>query len=268
MEQSGESLTRNYLEKRNSKSIRTGDENSKYDAASAFRHKTDVLTRGQIDVNPVKTFDLSKPRKVYSSTADNEEYLLKRPLDIGISFIGILFSFPLWTIIAIAIWLEDRGPIFYFQERLGRDGRNFNLIKFRSMVVDAESDTGAIWAKEHDHRVTRVGRLLRASAMDELPQLVNIAKGDISLVGPRPERPELSKQFNMYIANFNHRVKVKPGLTGLAQVFGKYDSSPKHKLKYDLLYIKKQSLFLDLKLILLSFWITFRGKWESREKKF
>lgn len=268
MEQSRESLTSDYLEKRNPKSMRTSDQNIKYDGASSFPHYLDVLAKEQIETRPHKTFDWPRLRKILSSAADNEEYLLKRPFDMGVSLIGILFSFPLWILIAIAIWVEDRGPIFYFQERIGRDGRNFKLIKFRSMVVDAENDTGAVWAKEDDHRVTRVGKLLRASAMDELPQLINIAKGDISLVGPRPERPELAKQFNLYISNFNHRVQVKPGLTGLAQVFGKYDTSPEHKLKYDLLYIKKQSLFLDLKLILLSFWITFRGKWESREKKF
>jgi lipopolysaccharide/colanic/teichoic acid biosynthesis glycosyltransferase len=122
-------------------------------------------------------------------------------------------------------------------------------------------------ATENDPRVTRVGRILRATAMDELPQLWNIFKGDMSFVGPRAERPELVEKYANRVRDYRNRFFVKPGLTGIAQVYGKYDSLPEHKLKYDLLYIKKQSFCLDLKLIFLSFWITFRGKWESREKK-
>lgn len=135
------------------------------------------------------------------------------------------------------------------------------------MIKDAEKHTGAVWASENDTRITRVGRILRATAMDEFPQLLSILKGDMSFVGPRPERPELVTLFNGGISNYDLRHNVRPGLTGLAQIFGKYDSPPKHKLKYDLLYVRKQSFWLDLKLIFLSFWVTLRGKWESRQKK-
>ena len=195
------------------------------------------------------------------------ENKIKRIFDLFLSGAGILLSLPLWIIIAIAIWLEDRGPIFYEQERVGKDGKIFRILKFRSMIKDAEKHTGAVWASENDPRVTRVGRVLRATAMDELPQLWNILKGDMSFVGPRPERPELVKEFTKKFPDFQKRFAIKPGLTGIAQVYGKYDTPPQHKLKYDLLYIKKQSFLLDLKLIFLSFWITFRGKWESRERK-
>ncbi len=193
--------------------------------------------------------------------------MIKRLFDILLSSIGIIGSSPLWLLFSIAIKLEDRGPIFYTQKRMGKDGRVFNALKFRSMIPDAEKHTGAVWATENDPRVTKVGRILRATAMDELPQLVNILKGDMSFVGPRCERPELVREFAAKITNYNRRFLVRPGLTGVAQVFGKYDTPPQHKLKYDLLYIKNQSFLLDLKLIFLSFWITFRGKWESREKK-
>jgi lipopolysaccharide/colanic/teichoic acid biosynthesis glycosyltransferase len=176
-------------------------------------------------------------------------------------------SSPLWLIFSIAIWLEDRGPIFYLQERVGRDGKIFKAIKFRSMIPDAEKHSGAVWATENDPRVTKVGRILRATAMDELPQLINILKGDMSFVGPRSERPELVEKFAQRIKNYHKRFLVRPGLTGIAQVYGRYDTPPEHKLKYDLLYIKNQSFLLDLKLIFLSFWITVKGKWESRQKK-
>jgi len=170
-------------------------------------------------------------------------------------------------LIALLIWLEDRGPVFYSQDRVGKNGRIFKAMKFRSMIPDAERYTGAIWASENDPRVTKVGRILRATAMDELPQLWNIFKGDMSFVGPRAERPELVEKFVHRIHNYHHRLLVNPGLTGMAQVYGSYDTPPHQKLRYDLLYIKKHSFWLDLKLIFLSFWITFRGKWESRQKK-
>lgn len=196
-----------------------------------------------------------------------KEPFLKRPFDFTLSLIGIIISFPLWILIGLLIWLEDRGPIFYSQYRVGKDGKIFKAIKFRSMIKDAEKQTGAVWAKEDDPRITKIGRILRATAMDELPQLLSILKGDMSFVGPRPERPELVTQFNGGIPHYNFRHVVKPGLTGIAQIYGKYDTPPQHKLKYDLLYIKKQNFWLDLKLIFLSFLITFQGKWQSRKKK-
>lgn len=194
--------------------------------------------------------------------------MLKRLFDIFLSSAGIIGSSPLWLIFSLAIKLEDRGPVFYAQERVGKRGKPFWTIKFRSMVPDAEKHTGAVWASENDPRVTKVGKLLRATAMDELPQLWNIFRGDMSFVGPRAERPELVEQFSERIKNYHNRFFVPPGLTGLAQVYGSYDTPPHQKLRYDLLYIKNYSFLFDIKLIFLSFWITFRGKWESRAKRF
>lgn len=194
--------------------------------------------------------------------------ILKRPFDLILSFIGLLLSTPLWILITLAIKFEDGGPVFFSQERVGQGKRRFKILKFRSMVRDAERETGPVWASDNDHRVTRVGRLLRATAMDELPQVWNILRGDISFVGPRAERPEFVEKFREEIPNYDLRHTVRPGLTGLAQVYGRYDSDPREKLRYDILYIMKQSLWLDLRLIGLSFWITLRGKWESRSKKF
>ena len=196
------------------------------------------------------------------------EYALKRVFDFTLALLALIVSFPLWAIIGLAVRFEDGGPLFYRQERIGKGGKRFKIMKFRSMVPDAESQTGPVWAFENDARVTRVGRFLRATAMDELPQLWNILKGDISFVGPRAERPQFVEKFSREIPNYNLRHMVRPGLTGLAQIFGRYNSPPGEKFRYELLYIKRQSLILDLKLILLSFWITFRGKWESRGKKF
>jgi len=220
---------------------------------------------------------LSRFTKLYSSSADDGEYLLKRPFDIGLSFAGILFSFPLWTIIAIAIWSEDRGAPFYLSDRVGKNGKAFRYFKFRTMVPDSDKRFGPLQAKENDPRITRVGKILRITAMDELPQLLNILKGEMSFVGPRPLMPaEIEVEQNAsgeavmleQIKGYVERHSVTPGLTGIAQIFAPRDLIRKHKFRYDLFYIKKQSLILDIKLILLSFWITFRGKWESRNKKF
>jgi lipopolysaccharide/colanic/teichoic acid biosynthesis glycosyltransferase len=193
---------------------------------------------------------------------------MKRLFDIGLSGIGLVLSSPFWLIFSILVKLHDGGPVFYGQERMGRKGRVFRVLKFRSMIVDAEKNTGAVWATENDPRVTSVGRILRATAMDELPQLWNIFKGDMSFVGPRAERPELVEQFSQSIPKYRERFTVRPGLTGIAQVYGQYDTPARNKLKYDRLYIKNASLLLDLKLITLSFLITFSGKWEQRGKRF
>ncbi|MGH7829651.1 MAG: sugar transferase [Candidatus Binatia bacterium] len=196
------------------------------------------------------------------------EYSLKRAFDFILACMGLVLSLPLWLIIALAIKMEDGGPLFYRQERVGKGGKKFTLMKFRSMVPDAERQTGPVWAFQNDPRVTGVGHWLRVTAMDELPQLWNILRGDISFVGPRAERPKFVEQFRQEIANYDLRHTVQPGLTGLAQIYGSYDSDPKEKFRYECLYIKKQCFLLDLKLILLSFWITFRGKWQDRGKKF
>lgn len=200
--------------------------------------------------------------------------MLKRLFDIFLSSIGIIGSLPLWILFGLAIILEDGLPVFYLQERVGKEGKIFKGIKFRSMIKDAEKDTGPVQAVENDPRVTKVGRILRATAMDELPQLVNILKGDMSFVGPRALRPKEKevrgnpdeKEIEK-IPGYQERLAVRPGLTGLAQVYLPGEALRSEKFKYDLEYIKNQSFLFDLKLIFLSFWITFRGKWESREKK-
>jgi len=200
---------------------------------------------------------------------------LKRPFDMVLSGAGLLGSAPLWAIVALGIKLEDRGPVFYGQERVGKDGTRFKAWKFRSMIPNSDKAYGPLQARENDHRVTRVGRLLRATAMDDLPQLWNIFKGDMSFVGPRallPQEVEVNGNGQPVrmeqIPGYEARHQAPPGLTGVAQIYAPRDIPRRYKFRYDLLYIKKQSFWVDLKLIALSFWITFRGKWEHRGKKF
>jgi lipopolysaccharide/colanic/teichoic acid biosynthesis glycosyltransferase len=199
----------------------------------------------------------------------------KRSLDILLSGAGLILSAPLWPMIAAAIKLDTRGPVFYGQQRVGAGGRAFTVLKFRSMVADAERGVGPLQADENDPRITRVGRLLRATAMDELPQLVNIFRGDMSFVGPRALRPqEIDADSGgaavplEAIPGFAQRCAVPPGLTGIAQIYAPRDVSRRQKFRFDLLYIRRRSFLLDVRLILLSFWITMRGTWEAREKKF
>ena len=199
----------------------------------------------------------------------------KRTLDVALSGFGVLLSAPLWVLIAAAIKIDTRGPVFYGQPRVGEGGRIFRVLKFRSMIVDAEKDTGPLPAGEDDQRVTRVGRVLRATAMDELPQLLNIFLGDMSVVGPRALRPEeididsAGRPVPLQaIPGFAARSAIPPGLTGIAQIYARRDVSRRQKFRFDRLYIRRQSMLLDVRLILLSFWITARGTWEAREKKF
>ncbi len=199
----------------------------------------------------------------------------KRALDLSLSSAGLIASLPVWLAISLAIKLDDGGDVFYGQERVGQDGRVFRVLKFRSMVADAEARVGALQASPDDPRVTRVGRWLRATAMDELPQLLSIARGDMSFVGPRALRPgEIEVQGSGRLValedvpGFDVRCQVRPGLTGVAQIFAPRDIPRRQKFQYDKLYIRKQSFWLDVRLILLSFWITFRGTWEARGTKF
>ncbi|MDD2689865.1 MAG: sugar transferase [Candidatus Omnitrophica bacterium] len=200
--------------------------------------------------------------------------MLKRIFDFTLALSGIVLSFPLWTLISLAIYLEDGLPIFYLQERIGKEARIFRAVKFRSMIKDAEKDSGPVQAKEEDPRVTKTGRMLRATAMDELPQLINIIKGEMSFVGPRALRPQEKEVQDSSIKSvfdypgFSERNKVRPGLTGIAQIVAKRDIDRQNKFKYDLYYIKNQSFLLDLYLIIVSFLITFKGRWESRIEKF
>jgi lipopolysaccharide/colanic/teichoic acid biosynthesis glycosyltransferase len=200
--------------------------------------------------------------------------MAKRLLDVLLSGAGLVVSAPLWAIITLLIKVDDGGPVLFSQERVGRGGRRFAALKFRSMIVDAEVRTGPIQSAEHDPRVTRVGRILRATAMDELPQLWNIFRGDMSFVGPRALRPgEIEVRGNGLIEKledvpgFTDRCAVRPGLTGVAQIYAPRDVVRRRKFRYDRFYIRRRSFWLDARLILTSFWITFRGRWEVRGRK-
>ncbi len=183
----------------------------------------------------------------------------KRVFDVVLSSIGLIVAIPLMVIIGIAIKLDTKGPIFYCQERVGKNGKVYTLYKLRSMHENAE-ENGAQWAEEDDPRVTKVGRFIRKTRLDELPQLFNVLKGDMSLVGPRPERPVFTYQFNEQIPGFINRLQVKPGLTGWAQVNGGYELTPAEKLEYDLYYIENRSIWLDIKIILKTIKVVLTGK--------
>ncbi len=193
-----------------------------------------------------------------------EQRIIKRLSDIIMSSVGIIIASPFMLITAIAIKLCDGGPVLYKQKRLTRGGREFDLLKFRSMVVNAESDGVARLASEGDKRITPVGRVIRKIRFDELPQLFNIFVGDMSVVGPRPERPEITREYEKEMPEFSFRLKVKAGLTGNAQVVGKYNTTPYDKLKLDLMYIEKYSLVKDILLILKTIKIIFMPE-ESTE---
>lgn len=174
----------------------------------------------------------------------------KRLFDLGVAALCLALAAPLLLLVALAVRCSSPGPVFYLQERVGLNGRRFKLVKFRTMVEDAERLSGPVLASENDPRVTPAGRWLRSARLDELPQLFNVLKGDMSFVGPRPERPFFVERFSREIPGYRYRLKVKPGITGLAQVLGNYDTDPAGKLKYDLFYIRNYSLLLDLQIIL------------------
>lgn len=193
----------------------------------------------------------------------------KRAFDIIAVFMGHLALFPLWMfiwiVVPLAIWLNDRGSVFYRQDRVGQHGRVFTLIKFRTMIKNADQ-CGPMWTTENDHRITPIGKILRRTALDELPGVLSILKGDMSLVGPRALDVEEQKQFEREIPGFAKRLDVKPGLTGLAQVYDRTDSA-QQKLHYDLEYARRISLWLDLKLVALSVRNTLIAKWDCRSGK-
>ena len=194
----------------------------------------------------------------------------KRPFDLLVLTAVHVALLPLWallwTVIPLAIWLHDRGPIFYTQERLGKNGRTFKVYKFRSMIPDAERDTGAVWATDDDPRITPIGAFLRSRALDELPQVINMWRGDISLVGPRAERPELSAEFEALYPGFSQRLMVRPGMTGLAQIYGRYSTHPRDKLRYDMVYVRRMSPVLDVRLLVSSVLLTLRARWQDEER--
>lgn len=209
---------------------------------------SDILLRSSVDLN---LFD--SPLLLSRNTGlAIEQMFCKRLIDVVFSLLGLVISAPFFLLIAISIKLTDRGPVFYKQTRLTKDGKTFEIYKFRTMIQNAEKYSGAVLASEHDPRILLVGRLLRATRLDELPQIFNILKGEMSIVGPRPERPELAAEIEKEIPEFSYRLKVKAGLTGYAQVYGKYNTTSYDKLKLDLTYIRNYSIFLDLKLIFMT----------------
>ena len=229
--------------------------------------------------------DAELPRWVYGGRGPSREtpavsekeargYFLKRPFDAVVALIGLVIAAPLWIVFSLAIKLEDRGPVYFTQERWGRNKSKIRVYKFRSMVPNAVERFGNIQAQEHDPRVTRVGRLLRATSLDEMPQLLNIFKGDMSWVGPRAlpideiqVREEERHLPDEAIAGFETRSRLRPGLTGIAQIFASRDVPRERKYRFDAVYAGSQSLRMDMRLILLSLWITVRARWEARESK-
>ncbi len=187
---------------------------------------------------------------------------LKRILDILIAVLGILIIFPLWILIAVAIKINSKGPVFYKQERCGKNGQYFNIYKFRSMVVNAEEGIGPVWADIQDHRITKSGAFLRRFHLDETPQLINIIKGEMSFIGPRPERPYFIEKLQSEYPFYQRRLKIRPGISGWAQIKQPFDTSIKdvrQKLKYDFYYIENISLRLDLKILINTIWVVFWG---------
>lgn len=205
------------------------------------------------DYSIVQATNFTIPKKA-------ESYLhLKRLLDLILASIGLIIAIPVILISALLIVMETPGSPFYVQQRVGKNGKYFDLIKLRSMTIDAEKN-GAVWATANDPRVTKVGAFIRKTRIDELPQLISVLKGDMSIIGPRPERPYFTAKFDEEIRGFSNRLVVKPGLTGLAQVNGGYDISPKEKLAYDLEYISNLTLKLELKIMVKTVRVILTGE--------
>lgn len=220
-----------------------------YDVISGFARTNEIYGLPFIDLLPA-------PMPVW------EQYV-KRLIDVVVSACILLGGLPLWVLIALLIRLDSRGPVIFRQERVGRNGRIFVMYKFRTMRQDAERDTGPVWASERDPRLTRIGGWLRRTRLDEIPQFWNVLKGDMSLVGPRPERPYFVERLSREIPLYRRRLRVKPGITGWAQVRWKYDSSiedVRQKVKYDLFYIANMSLRMDLKIMLRTLYVMFAAK--------
>lgn len=192
-----------------------------------------------------------KDKKIYN--------FIKRFMDIFLCLLASIIGIPIVIITCICVVLESKGNPIYKQERMGENGKIFNLYKIRSMYIDAEKESGPKWADKNDDRVTKIGRFIRKTRIDELPQLYNIIKGDMSIVGPRPERPFFTYKFENEIPGFMDRLQVKPGLTGLAQVNGGYDVAPNDKLRWDLKYIKSRSIWVDTKIIVKTVYIIISG---------
>ena len=218
------------------------------------------IVMGQARTNQIYGFPLIE---IMPSLMPEWERKVKRLMDIVISSAILVLGSPLWLLIAVAIKLDSKGPVLYKQQRVGKDGKIFTIYKFRSMIENAESQTGPRWAERDDPRVTRVGRLIRRPRLDEVPQFFNVLKGEMSLIGPRPERPYFVEKFKKEIPFYTRRLKVQPGITGWAQIKGQYDTSidnVRTKLQYDLFYLENMSLRMDLKILLNTIYVMLLGK--------
>ena len=214
---------------------------------------TDIMLRGAKNISLFDT-----PLLLVKGTGlTPAQRVGKRMMDILLCSIAMIVAAPVMAVVAIAIKLEDGGPVFFRQKRMTRGGREFDILKFRSMIVDAEKYAGAVLATENDPRITKVGKFIRATRLDEIPQILNILKGDMSIVGPRPERKVIADEYCKDIPEFAYRLKVRGGLTGYAQIYGKYNTSAYDKLRLDLMYIENYSFMLDIKLIILTLRIIF-----------
>ena len=214
---------------------------------------TDIMIRGAKNITLFDT-----PLLLVKGTGlTPAQRVAKRAMDIILCSVAMIVAAPVMLVVAAAIKLEDGGPVFFKQKRLTRNGREFEILKFRSMIVDAEKYAGAVMATDDDPRITKVGKVIRATRLDEIPQILNILKGDMSIVGPRPERKILADEICKDIPEFAYRLKVRGGLTGYAQIYGKYNTRAYDKLRLDLMYIENYSLLQDIKLIILTLRIIF-----------
>ncbi|MEN1936953.1 sugar transferase [Paenibacillus sp. 102] len=197
--------------------------------------------------------------EIQAKPLSTSSYLLvKRLVDFVVSLFMLLLLSPILVLFCILIPIESTGSPFFYQWRLGKDGRDFKLIKLRSMFLDAEKN-GPQWASKEDPRVTRIGAFIRKTRIDEIPQFINVLKGNMSLIGPRPEREYFYKEFDKLLPNFKHRLLVTPGITGLAQVNGGYDLTPEEKLVFDLYYIQHRSFAMEIKILCQTLAIVFTG---------
>jgi exopolysaccharide biosynthesis polyprenyl glycosylphosphotransferase len=218
------------------------------------------IVMGQARTNQIYGFPLIE---IFPQIMPLWERRFKRLLDITAALAIILLGLPFWLVLALIIKLDSRGPIFYRQARVGRDGRVFTIIKFRTMVQNAEQLTGPKWAEKDDPRITSAGRFMRKWRLDEFPQFINVLRGEMSLVGPRPERPYFVEKLKKEVPFYMRRLKVQPGITGWAQVKGSYDNTiedVKQKLQYDFFYVENMSLAMDFKILLNTIYVMLAGK--------